>query len=343
MTGPALPSSPASTPESLTETGSSLLFPLFGTWTTAYQKQFVNSSKDPIVTITTGSTGSGIGISDAATGTVNMGASDAYLSSADTAKYPGLLNIALAISAQQINYNLPGVKNLKLSGPVLAQIYSGKITSWNDPAIKKLNPGVSLPSIKIITLHRADSSGDTFLFTSYLAAQDPSLWSPSNVNTTVSWPSAPGALAETGNSGMVAGCAANKGCIAYIGISYLAKTQAANLGTAAISNKAGKFLMPTASTISADAASFTASTPANEAISMINGPAPDGYPIVNYEYAIVKTSQSNAIQAEDIRAFLHWVVHTGQSPANFLEAVDFQALPASVVAKSDALISKIGS
>jgi phosphate transport system substrate-binding protein len=343
MTGPVLPSSPASTPEALTETGSSLLFPLFGTWTTAYQKQFVNSSKDPSVTITTGSTGSGIGISDAATGTVNIGASDAYLSSADTTKYPGLLNIALAISAQQVNYNLPGVKNLKLNGAVLAEIYSGKITSWNDPAIKKLNPGVSLPSIKIITLHRADSSGDTFLFTSYLAAQDPSLWPPSNVNTTVSWPSVPGALAETGNSGMVAGCAANKGCIAYIGISYLAKTQAAGLSTAAIANKAGKFLMPTAATISAEAAAFTASTPANEAISMIDGPAANGYPIVNYEYAIVKTSQSNAVQAEDIRAFLHWVVHTGQSPATFLEAVDFQPLPASVVAKSDALISKIGS
>ena len=343
MTGPALPSSPASTPQSLTETGSSLLFPLFGTWTAAYQKQFVNSSKAPIVTITTGSTGSGIGIADAASGTVNIGASDAYLSSADTAKYPGLLNIALAISAQQVNYNLPGVKNLKLNGTVLAEIYSGKITSWNDPAIKKLNPGVALPSIKIITLHRADGSGDTFLFTSYLNAQDPSLWNSGNVNTTVSWPPAPGALAETGNSGMVAGCAANKGCIAYIGISYLAKTQAAGLGTASIANKAGKFLPPTAATISAEAAAFTASTPANEAISMIDGPAASGYPIVNYEYAIVKTSQSNAVQAEDIRAFLHWVVHTGQSASTFLDAVNFQPLPASVVTKSDALISKIGS
>jgi phosphate transport system substrate-binding protein len=343
MQGPALPSSPASKPASLTETGSSLLFPLFGTWTTAYQKQFVDSSKNPIVTITTGSTGSGIGIADAATGTVNMGASDAYLSSADTAKYPGLMNIALAISAQQVNYNLPGIKNLKLSGPVLAAIYSGKITSWNDPAIKKLNPGVSLPSMKIITLHRADSSGDTFLFTSYLSAQDPSVWSQSNVNTTVSWPNVPGALAETGNSGMVAGCGANKGCIAYIGISYLSKTQAAGLGTASISNKSGNFLQPTPATISAEAAAFTASTPANEAISMINGPAANGYPIVNYEYAIVQASQDNAAQAEDIRAFLHWVVHTGQDPTTYLDAVDFQALPASVVSKSDALISKIGS
>jgi phosphate transport system substrate-binding protein len=343
MTGPALPSKPASTSEALTETGSSLLFPLFGTWTTAYQKQFVNSSSDPIVTITTGSTGSGIGIADAASGTVNIGASDAYLSSADTAQYPGLLNIALAISAQEISYNLPGIKDLKLNGTLLAEIYSGKITTWNDPAIKKLNPGVPLPAMKIITLHRADGSGDTFLFTSYLNAQDPSLWASSNVNTTVSWPSAPGALAETGNSGMVAGCAANKGCIAYIGISYLSKTQAADLGTASIANKSGAYLQPTAATISAEAAAFTSSTPANEAISMIDGPAAGGYPIVNYEYAIVKTSQTNATQAEDIRAFLHWVVHTGQNATTFLDAVNFQPLPATVVAKSDALISKIGS
>jgi len=337
MQGAALPAAPASSPASITETGSTLLFPLFGTWSTAYQKLYKQ------VTITTGGTGSGTGITDASTGTVNIGASDAYLSSADVAKYPGLLNIPLAISAQQINYNVPGVKNLKLDGTVLAQIYSGKITNWNDAAIKALNPGVSLPNLKIITLHRADSSGDTFLFTSYLNAQDPSAWSSSNVNTTVSWPPAPGALAETGNSGMVSGCAANKGCIAYIGISYLQKTQAAGLGEAELKNGSGNYELPTASSISTAAAAFTAKTPANETISMINGPAASGYPIVNYEYAIVKTSQPNATQAEDMRAFLHWTVHAGQSGATYLDAVDFQPLPASVVSKSDAQIAKIGS
>jgi phosphate transport system substrate-binding protein len=344
MQGAPLPSSPNSKPESLTETGSSLLFPLFGTWTTAYQKQFVNSSTSaPTVTITTGSTGSGIGIADAATGTVNIGASDAYLSSADTAKYPGLMNIALAISAQQINYNLPGIKNLNLTGAVLAEIYSGKVTTWNDPAIKKLNPGVSLPSMKIVTLHRADSSGDTFLFTSYLSAQDPSVWSQSNVNTTVSWPNAPGALAETGNSGMVAGCAANKGCIAYIGISYLQKTQAAGLGEASLKNAAGQYVLPTPASISAAAAAFTGKTPASETISMINGPAPAGYPIINYEYAVVKGTQADGTQAESIRAFLHWVVTAGQDATTYLDPVDFQALPASVVQLSDAQIAKIGA
>ncbi len=343
MVGPALPTTPVASTQPLTETGSTLLFPLFGSWASAYQKQFVNSSSDPLVTITTGPTGSGIGIADAATGTVDIGGSDAYLSSADMVKYPGLLNIALAISAQQVNYYVPGVKNLKLDATVLAEIYTGKITSWNDAAIKALNPGVPLPNLKIVPLHRADGSGDTFLFTSFLNAAAPSLWPSSNVNTTVNWPSVSGALAETGNSGMVSGCAATKGCIAYIGISYLQKTEAAGLGTAALKNKSGSYELPTAASISAEANAFTASTPASEAISMIYGPAADGYPIVNYEYAIVKTSQSSGTQAEDIRAFLHWAIHTGQDATTYLDAVDFQPLPASVVQKSDALISKIGS
>ncbi|HTX25789.1 MAG TPA: phosphate ABC transporter substrate-binding protein PstS, partial [Streptosporangiaceae bacterium] len=209
--GPALPTTPAKPNASITETGSTLLYPLFGSWATAYQKLYTQ------VTITAGGTGSGTGIADAATGTVNLGGSDAYLSSSDMTTYPTMLNIAMAISAQQVNYNVPGVTNLKLDGTVLAGIYSGKITSWNDPAIAALNPGVTLPSLKIVPLHRADSSGDTFLFTTYLNDQDPSLWTSADVGTTVSWPAVSGALAETGNSGMVAGCAATKGCVAYIG------------------------------------------------------------------------------------------------------------------------------
>ncbi|HEY3977073.1 MAG TPA: phosphate ABC transporter substrate-binding protein PstS [Streptosporangiaceae bacterium] len=335
--GPALPTAPPTAPTSITETGSTLLFPVFGTWSTAYQKLF------PKVTITTGGTGSGTGITDATTGTVDVGASDAYLSSADKSASPSLLNIPLAISAQQINYNLPGVSNLKLDGTVLAKIYLGKITMWNDPAIKALNPSANLPSMKIITLHRADSSGDTFLFTSFLNAQDATDWSSSNVDTSISWPSVPGSLAETGNSGMVSGCQANKGCIAYIGISYLQKTQAAGLGEAALKNAAGKFLQPTPATISAAAAAFTSKTPADETLSMINGPAAGGYPIINYEYAIVKGTQSDGSKAESIRAFLHWIVTSGQSATDFLTAVDFEALPASVVTLSDAQIAKIGA
>ncbi len=343
MVGPALPTSPNSKAEVLTETGSTLLYPLMGTWTTAYQKQFV-TGKNPTVTIETGATGSGTGITEASTGTVNIGASDAYLSSSDLSTYPSMMNIALAISAQQVNYNLPTVKTpLKLDGTVLAEMYTGKITKWNDPAIAALNPGVSLPDIPVVPLHRADSSGDTFLFTSYLNAQDPSAWSASNVGTTVSFPSVPGALAETGNGGMVTGCAATKGCIAYIGISYLAKTQAAGLGQAMLKNGAGQFEALSATTISAEADALTGKTPADETLSMIDADVSGGYPIVNYEYAIVNKNQTDGIVAEDIRAFLHWAVTTGQNGSDYLDAVDFQPLPSAVVTLSDNQIAKIGS
>jgi phosphate transport system substrate-binding protein len=346
MVGAALPTSPAKTPETITETGSTLLYPLMGAWSEAYQKAYPTSSTNsaPLTTIETGGTGSGTGISDASNGTVDIGASDAYLSSSDMTSYPTLKNIALAISAQQINYNLPTVKKpLKLDGTVLAEIYSGKITKWNDPAIAALNPGVSLPALTIVPLHRADGSGDTFLFTSYLNAQDPSAWSSSNVGTTISWPTVSGALAEEGNGGMVSGCGATKGCIAYIGISYESKTVAAGLGQAELKNGAGQFEAPTSATISAEANAETSKTPANETLSMIDANVPGGYPIINYEYAIVNDKQTNGTVAEDIRAFLYWCVHSGQSSTSYLSAVNFQPLPASVVTLSDNQIAKIGS
>jgi len=344
--GPALPTSPNKTPQVITETGSTLLYPLMGTWSEAFQKQFPVSSTDstPLTTIETGGTGSGTGISEASAGTVDIGASDAYLSTSDLASNPNLMNIALAISAQQINYNLPTVKTpLKLDGTVLAEIYTGKITKWNDSAIAALNPGVSLPDLTIVPLHRADGSGDTFLFTSYLNAQDPSAWSSANVGTTISWPSVSGAQAEEGNGGMVTGCGSIKGCIAYIGISYLSKTQAAGLGQAELKNGAGNYEAPSSATISAEASALTSKTPASETLSMINANVPNGYPIVNYEYAIVSKKQTNGIVAEDIRAFLHWDVTTGQSATDYLDAVNFQPLPASVVTLSDNQIAKIGT
>ncbi len=338
MVGAALPSAPNKASASLTETGSTLLFPLISAWASDYQKAY------PQVTITTGGTGSGTGIADASTGTVDIGASDAYLSSSEKASNPTLLNIPLAISAQQVNYNLPGVKSgLKLDGTILAGIYSGKITKWNNPAITALNPGVSLPALTIVPLRRVDSSGDTFLFTSYMNAQDPSVWTSSNVGTTVSWPSVSGELAEQGNGGMVTGCGATKGCIAYIGISYLSKTQAAGLGQAVLKNAAGTFVSPTSATIAAAASGMTSKTPANETLSMINSPGADSYPIINYEYAIVNTKQASGVTAEDIRAFLNWALGTGQSASTYLDAVNFQPLPAAIVTLSQAQIAEIGA
>jgi phosphate transport system substrate-binding protein len=317
----------------LSETGSSLLFPLFGYWTTGYSTSY------PGIKLSTASTSSGTGITDAAQGLVDIGASDAYLSSSDTSKYPSLENIPLAVAALMINYNVSGVTNLKLNGTVLAKIYTGKITTWNDPAIAALNPGVTLPSEPIVTLHRGDSSGSTFLFTSYLNAQDPSDWSSTNIGTTITWPSAPGALAETGSGGMVSGCGATKGCIAYIGVSYLAKTQSAGLGEAALANGASQYTTPTSAAITAALDSF-GTVPSSGAQPLINTKAAAGYPIINYEYAVVNTTQPSSTQAAVVKAFLNWAITTGNT-SSYLSKVGFEPLPSSTLSVSKSLISQI--
>jgi phosphate transport system substrate-binding protein len=331
-----LPTAPSASSASLSETGSTLLYPLFNLWVPAYKSTF------PQVTITTAGTGSGTGISSAAGGTADIGASDAYLSSADTTQYPTLENIPLAISAQMINYYLPGVKgNLKLNGTILAEMYSGKITMWNDSAIAALNPGVTLPATKVVPIHRSDSSGDTFLFTTYLSKQDSSWSSSVGYDTSVAWPKVSTELAFKGNSGMVTGCKANPGCVAYIGISYKSQTTSAGLGEAQLANGGGQYELPTATTIAAAASSF-ATIPANGAISLINSSASGAYPIINYEYAIVNSTQPSTTKAQDIKALLYWAITTGNS-AKYLSQVNFQPLPQAALSASEALIAKIGS
>ena len=332
----ALPPAPASSAVSLSETGSTLLFPLFNLWAPAYRKRY------PQVRISTAGTGSGKGIAGAAAGTADIGASDAYLSSGQQTQSPDLENIPLAVSAQQISVNLPGIQSLKLNGTVLAGIYQGTITMWDDPAIAAINPGLTLPGMRIVPLKRSDSSGDTFLFTSYLSAQDPAWKRAIAFGTTVAWPGVPGELSAKGNGGMVAACQAHPGCIAYIGISYEAKTSAAGLGQAELLNGAGEYEAPTAATISAGVNGFTSETPAGGTISMINGPAAGSYPIVNYEYGIISTRQSSAAKARTLKAFLHWAITTGNA-SSYLSQVSFQPLPAEIVTISDTLIAKIAS
>ena len=330
--------SPATSKVALSETGATELYPLMNLWSPAY------NAKYPNVSITTGSTGSGAGISQAAASAVNIGASGAYLSDGDMSTHKGLMNVALAVSAEQVNYNLPGItEHLKLNGKVLAAMYQGTIKTWNDPQIAALNPGMNLPATPVVPLHRSDGSGDTFVFTQYLSKQDPDGWGKSpGYNTTVDFPAVPGALGENGAGGMVTGCAQTPGCVAYIGLSYLDQASQKGLGEAQLANASGNYLLPNAQSIQAEAASFASQTPADQVISLINGPAADGYPIVNYEYAIVYSSQKDPAVAQTMQAFLNWVVTDGSSPS-FLNQFHFQPLPASVAKLSDAQIAKISS
>ncbi|MGD0748899.1 MAG: phosphate ABC transporter substrate-binding protein PstS [Acidimicrobiales bacterium] len=328
-----LPKSGVETPSggSVTETGSTLLYPLFNLWASGFNQQFSST------TIQTAGTGSGTGISEAENGTIDIGASDAYLSPSVSQSNPDLKNIPLAVSAQLVAYDVPGVTaHLKLSGKVLSEIYQGTVTNWNASQIESLNPGVTLPSLPIVTLHRSDSSGDTFLFTTYLSKTDPTGWGTKiGYNTTVPWPNAPGALGETGNSGMVSGCKATPGCVAYVGISYLTQTLQAGLGYAALQNGKGQYELPTATSIAAEAASFVKKTPASGTISLIYGPAAGGYPIINYEYAIVSTNQQSSSTAKNVRSVLEWAVSPKYGAnSSYLSQVDFQALPTKVQAQS---------
>ena len=330
-----LASEPAGT---ISETGSTLLYPIAKTWAAAYHQH------DPGVTVTTAGTGSGKGISAASAGTVDIGASDAFLSSGDLVKNPALVNIPLVVSAQTVIYNLPSLGagvHVHLDGTVLAGMYDGTITTWDNPAILKLNPGVPMPATKVVPVHRFDSSGDTFLFTSYLSTQDPLHWGNTiGYGTSVAWPPVAAAVRETGSTAMLSGCYATPGCVAYNGISYLSGALSDGLGEAELANSVGQFTLPTAASVQAAIGSFVSLTPANETISMINGPSPAGYPIVNYEYAIVSTKQPSAVKASEIKAFLRWVLTTGNE-SMYLSTVGFQPLPSEVVTLGEQQIAEI--
>lgn len=317
----------------LLESGSTLLYPLFNMWGPAFTKTHKS------VRITTAATGSGTGISQAEQGSIQIGASDAYLPPVHPAQ---MMNIPLAISAQMVNYNLPGLNgvHLRLSGAVLAGIYTGKIHAWNDPAIRALNPHVRLPQHAIIPIRRAESSGDTFLFTQYLAkSAGPTAW-PASFGTSVAWPALSIEVAETGNSGMVTGLKQNPYSVAYVGISYLNEVAAGHLGEAALRNAAGRFVLPAPATIGASAQSFARTTPKNEALSLILAPGKQSYPIVNYEYAIVSQHQTSSAVAVGVKSFLTWALTTGSS-AKFLNSVHFEPLPSGVANLSRAQIAQV--
>ncbi len=322
----------------LTETGSSLLYPLFNIWVPHFEKAH------PGIRVTTQSTGSGTGIAQAIKGLVQIGASDAYMSNGQLKQNPGILNIPLAISAQSINYNLPGLNghHLVFSGPVLADIYSGTITNWDSPAIAKLNPGVKLPNHKIIPVHRTDGSGDTFIFSQYLSFSTPEWNSKVGYGTSISWPAVQGGLGAQGNPGMVEALKGNKFSIAYVGVSFTKQIDAAKLGTAKLVNRAGKALLPTASTISAAAAALGDKTPADERISLVFAPGANSYPIINYEYAIVNKKQPNKATADAVKTLLTWASNEGNSE-QYLKQVHFKALPKKIRELSAKQIAQIGS
>lgn len=323
---------------SILETGSSLVYPLFNLWVPVYQKV------DSNVKITTQSTGSGTGISQSVEGIAQIGASDAYMSDALMKQHQDMLNIPLCISSQMVNYNLPGLnaKHIKLSGPVLAGIYQGKITKWNDSQISAMNPGVSLPDHAIIPIHRSDGSGDTFIFTQFLAFSTPDWANSLSYGTTISWPAVSGELGAVGNPGMVTALKGNPYSVAYIGTSYRDGIEKDNLGIAMLKNRDAKYVMADPKTVASAAGVMVPKTPKDERVSLIFAPGAESYPIINYEYALVKSDQPSGETATALRKFFTWAISSkgGNAPQFMMEA-HFVPLPSSVVKLSAAQIAEI--
>lgn len=320
------------------ETGSSLLYPLFNLW----QPVYTHAHSD--VHLTTASTGSGTGQAQSMQGLAQIGSSDAYLSNAQMKQHPSMLNIPLAISSQMVNYNVPGLndKHIKLSGHVLADIYAGKVTKWNDPAIAKINPGLHLPNHRIITVHRSDGSGDSFIFTQYLSKSTPWWSNQYGYGTTVSWAPVQGNIGAVGNQGMVAALKNNPYAIAYIGISYKQQIMQDHLGEAALGNRSGHFVLPEVRTVKAAAAAMVPKTPKDQRISLIYAPGRESYPIINYEYALVDSHQPSQEMAKTLDHLLSWAISpSGGNAEHFMKKVHFVPLPPSVAKLSQQQINKI--
>ena len=327
----------AATAAVLVESGSTLLYPLMAAWVQTYTSSHGGDQ------IQTNNSGSGAGIADAQSGASNRGASDAYLSDEQMHTSP-LLHVALAVSAMQINYNVPEMsdRQLNLSGPLLAGMYDGTIVYWDDTRIAALNRGAKLPHAPIVPIHREDSSGDTFLFTQYLSATSASWKRTRGFGTHIEWPAVSKALAAAKNAGVLQACEDVPYSIAYVGVSFLVQSNRAALPHAKLMNRDGAVLDPTDETIRAAALAMLKHTPADERVSLVFAPGRRSYPLVNYEYALVRARQPNAEAGRDLAQFLEWVVDPkGGNSAALLAPVHFVQLPQQVLELSRRQISKI--
>jgi phosphate transport system substrate-binding protein len=304
--------------------GSTLVYPLLSQWEPDY------ATKDG-TTITYGAIGSGGGI-EAITGrTVDFGASDAPLSSDQAAACKGCLQVPWALGATVVTYNVKGVgDHLKLTGQVLADMYTGKITSWNDQAIASLNPGVNLPDTKVTPVYRSDGSGDSYVFTSYLSSISSDWRSQVGASTQPAFPTGTGAEK---NSGVAAAVQSTDGAIGYVAISYI---EADALHAALLQNAAGNYPVPGLDTISAAAAAVNDFQP-DGSIPLVNPPASaaDAYPMSTYTYAIVPQKSDKATELKD---FLTYAITDGQA---FGKDLGFPEMPASVIDHDKTEIAKI--
>jgi phosphate transport system substrate-binding protein len=288
---------------------------------------------NPNVSVAYASIGSGGGIAQFQANTVNFGASDVPMAASDLAEDTGgpALQIPVALAGEAISYNLPGVKTgLHLTGAVLAEIYLGKIKNWDDPAIAKLNPGVKLPNKGITVVHRSDGSGTTYIFTNYLGAISKAWASGPGIGKSPDWPVGVGGKGNEGVAGLVQQI---KGSIGYVELDYALENK---FTYAAMQNAAGKWVMPSLSTVAADAGQKPDVTATDFVI--VNEPGSHSYPISGYSWALVYSKQTNTDTAIALARVLDWLTHAGQADA---KALYYVPLPGNIRDLARITIAKI--
>ncbi len=327
-------SSPAAGSSSSSAALSGTLNASGSTFQTVFQQQAISSfrSVDPGITVNYGSGGSGKGRTDLASGVVNFAGSDSPIPAAELPDFKGkkVLYFPVLIGPITMSYNLSGVTNLKLTPTVIADIFQGKIKTWNDPAIKAVNSGVNLPSTPITIAVRSDSSGTTQNFTLFLEKAAGSDWTLGS-SSTINWPST--ARAGSGNSGVAQIVASTPGAIGYVDY---ATAKASKLTFASVKNSSGDFVVPSSTAASASAAGVTVAP--DLTFHAVWGSGAAAYPITYQSWDLVYAQQPNANDAAMLKAYLGYLLGGGQQ---LLEQLGYAPLPANIDQMATAQLSQI--
>ncbi len=330
-TGAGTPAASTSSGADLTGAGATFPYPIYSKW-------FADYAAKTGVKINYQSIGSGGGIRQLTEGTVDFGASDAPMTDAELAKTKGpVLHVPTVLGAVVITYNVPGVTQpLKLSGDVIADLFLGKITKWNDPRIKSLNPGVSLPATDVLIVHRSDGSGTTYIFSDYLAAVSPTWAKAPGRGKELQWPVGMGGK---GNEGVAGQVKQTPGAIGYVELAYAKQN---SLPYASVKNASGAFVVPSIESVTAAAAGAAASLPPNTdfRVSIVNAPGADAYPISSFTYLLINKTPTDAAKGKKILDFVKWALSDGEQSA---ASLDYAPLPAAIVTRLSARLDSLSA
>ena len=298
-----------------------------------YSKMFDAYHKERGVQVNYQAIGSGGGIRQLVNKTVDFGGTDAFMEDADLKEVPPIIHIPVCLGAVSVTYNLPTDPQLKISPDILADIFLGKLTTWNDPRLQAINPGVKMPDMNIVVVHRSDGSGTTSIFTDYLSKISSDWLEKVGRGKSVNWPTGLGAKGNPGVAGLVKQL---PGSIGYVELIYALQN---SMPVGSVQNKKGTFVKPSLESTSLAA---NVAIPDDTRVSLTDTDAQEGYPIAGFTWIIAfkeqNYNQRSMEKAKEVVKLLWWMTHEGQK---YVAPLDYAPLPKAAVEKSEVLIKSI--